>query len=171
MLNDVKYQIGRGYFSKTAYWYFGLAKSHGKVYVGVCWYSPAASDNHDTHAVVCRLDWNGQTIAAKPVRQLPDVRSSRAIPLLLDTLSRGDLVLSAGGELWRMNEKGAWSLLAIKWLKKYPQLAAYSLIWRRGPWLLTGHQQESGKVITFHVDVQEAATRRKVREFQWSVYP
>src|ERR1019366_5757463 len=100
-------------------WFFGLAKSHGKVYVGVCWYSPAASDTHDTHALICRLDWNDQTIAVTPVRQLPDVRSDSSTPLLLDTLSNGDLVLSTGGKLWQMNQKGEWSSRPIKWLQKY----------------------------------------------------
>ena len=169
--NDIRYQLGRGYFSKTAYRYFGLAKSHGKTYLGVYWYSPAASDKHDTHALVFRLDWDGKAIEPVQIRQLPNLPYGPSIPLLLDTLPSSDLVLSTEGKLWQMNENGEWRLLPVKWLKKHPQLAAYSLTWRRGRWLLTGRQREAGKVIAFEVAARDAATGRKVREFAWSVYP
>ncbi len=169
--NDIKYQLGRGYYSKAAYRYFGLAKSHGKVYLGVSWYSPTASAKPDTLALVLRLDWDGKRIEPVQIRQLPDIPDGLSTPLLLDTLPSGDLVLSTGGKLWQMNENGEWRLLPVKWLKKHPQLAAYSLTWRRGRWLLTGRQREAGKVIAFEVAARDAATGHKVREFAWSVYP
>ena len=47
-LNQIQYQLDRGYYRKSAYRFFGITKSHGKTYIGVTWYSPAASDEHDT---------------------------------------------------------------------------------------------------------------------------
>ena len=60
VLNQTEYEIDRGGYSKTAYRFIGLVKSHVKSYLGVCWYD-SASENPDTSVVVFRLNWNGST--------------------------------------------------------------------------------------------------------------
>lgn len=170
VLNNTLYQLGRNYYSESAYRFFGLAKSHGKTYLGVCWYS-AASGREDTNAVVFRLDWNGQTIEPTPVKTLSHLPTFPSPPLLLDTLPTGDMLLSGGGNLSQMNAKGEWTQINVSTSlrKKYPQIEACTMSWTRGPWLITGRQKTSGRIVTFDLIAQNAKTRRKVREYVWKV--
>ena len=146
MLNQTKYELDIHGYSKNAYRYIGLVQSHGKAYLGVCWYSHA-SEYPDVITIIFRLNWNGQTIDPEPIREIPDLNFYPTSPLLLDTTTNGDLLLSANGDMWQMSEKGEWSRSNVSepLIKKYPQLAAYSMKWVIGPWLVTGHQQAVGK--------------------------
>ncbi len=172
VLNDSTYQLGRGFFKKDAYWYFGLVKANGKTYVGVCWFSLGSIES-DTVALVLRLDWNGSTLLPTPVKALPTIPTSAEFPLALDTLSDGNLVVSGGGALLEMNTKGEWTETPSPstLLRSNARLAAYSAYWRRGPWLLTYHQEYLGEGATtrIHIVVQEEATRKKVEAFTWIV--
>lgn len=169
--NEIKYQLGRTYLNQDAYWYFGPAQSHGKTYVGVCWFSPAASDMHDTYALVLRLDRNGPVVQPTPVHQIPGIAHSAGFspPLLLDTLPNGDLLLIENDRLERMNPQGEWSELPGSLMQRYPQLAGYTSLWKRGDWMLEGDQKRVGKILRFHLLVRDPATFKKAREFTWSV--
>jgi hypothetical protein len=173
-LNDITYELGRTYYSPDSYWFFGLAKSHGKVYLGVCWYSPAASDVHNTYGMVFRLDWNGQTLLPIPLRPILSVGESPTFlyPLRLETLPNGDLCLYENGRVLQLNQQGKWSSLPETALQKVPFTAKRVLYWRRNDWIVTGYKRQSGKLIKFHVFVKNAATdiSQNVREYTWSVY-
>ena len=173
VLNDTKYQLGRGYFNKRAYRVFGLAQAQGKTYLGVSWYTPVATDRHDVLGLVFRLDGDGKALVPVLIHAVPEVSNERPTdtpyPLLLDTLPDGNLLLSAGGQLWQQSPKGEWSPLSSLLLKRYPQLAAYAATWQREKWVVTGRQWEVGKAIQFRVTVAEAATRKPACEFSWRV--
>jgi hypothetical protein len=169
--NDIKYQLGRTYFKQDAYWYFGPAHSHGKTYVGVCWYSPAASDMHDTYALVLRLDLNGQVVKPTPVHQIPGIVHAAGFspPLILDTLPNGDLMLIVNNRLEQMNQKGKWSAIPGSFMRQYLQATGYTALWKRGEWVLEGDQKRVGNILRFHLLVRDPATFKKAREFTWSV--
>ena len=169
--NEIKYQLGRAYFRKDAYWYFGPAQSYGQTYIGVCWFSPAASDMHDIYALVLRLDRKASLVQPTPVHQIPGIAHAAGFssPLLLDTLPNGDLLLIVNGRVEKMNQKGEWSVLPGILMQQYPQMAGYSSLWKRGDWMLEGEQKQVGKIIRFHLLVRDPASFKKAREFTWSV--
>lgn len=169
--NEIKYQLGRTYFKQDAYWYFGPAQSHGKTYVGVCWFSPAASDMHDTYALVLRLDGNGPIVQPTPVHQIPGIAHAAGLspPLLLDTLPNGDLLLIENDRLERMTPQGEWSELPGPSMQHYPQPTGYTSLWKRGDWMLEGDQKRDGDILRFHPVVRDPATFKKAREYTWSV--
>lgn len=173
VLNNTKYQLGRGYYHKSAFRVFGLAQSRGKSYLGVSWYSPAASDRHDVLGQLFQLEGDGKALQPIPLYTIPDVtndpNTDMPRPLLLDTLPSGELLLSAGGKLSQRSESGAWSALPSGLLGRYPQLLTYGAVWKRGRWRVTGRQWEAGKIIQFQVLISDEATRKKACEFTWSV--
>ncbi len=171
-LNDTKYQLGRGYFRETAYEFFGLAKSHGQAYLGVCWYSPAASDHHHTIGFVFRLDWDGKQIKATPVRKLPNPggHSYSPGPPMMDHLPNSDLILVEQTQMVRLTSRGNWQTIA-------KPLAQYVSFWLRGRWLLMAKDRRYvasvGYAQRIHrrdviMTVLDVLTRRPVREFRWS---
>jgi hypothetical protein len=170
-LNETTYEIERTGVYPGAYQFFGLAMAHGKAYLGVNWYS-SSSDTMDWAGIVFRLDWNGKTVVPKPVKMIEQIEYQHPhLPLLLDTLPTGDLLLGESGNLWRMNGKGEFVDIPefSHVLKKNPNAAAYCMMWRRGRWLLTAHQRWNSKTIQFDVAAQDAATGKKAREFSWSI--
>ena len=171
VLNQTKYELGIPGYGKNAYRYIGLVQSRGKTYLGVCWYD-SGSESPDTNLVVFRLNWSGSTVEAEPIHQLAGIVFKwPPLPLLLDTAPNGDLLLSASGELSQMSEKGDWSPSNVSepLIKKYPELAAYSMKWHIGQWLVTGHQQATGKTIMFNLTVSDGSTGKKVSGYAWSV--
>jgi hypothetical protein len=171
MLNETTYELGRKYVSTGAYQFFGLAMAHGKAYLGVKWYT-FGSDQEDWVSIVFRLDWNGKTVEPKPVRMIEQFHNQYPhMPLLLDTLPNGDLLLSESAHLWEMNGKEEFSALpeVTAVLQKNPNLAAYCMMWRRDRWLLIAHQRSNGKAIQFDIVAQNAQTGKKAREYSWSI--
>ena len=170
VLNDNEYRLGAGWYARNVYRYFGLAKSFAKSYLGVCWYSPRASGNPDGVAVVFQIDWlAGGMLNLTPVKAVSGLGDRSDLPLVLDTLPGGNLVLCAAGKLSQMNRTGDWAPVpdSAGIIKKNPQFAGSCSFWHRGKWLVIGSVSYSGRTSTTTITVENSLTRRKVREFTW----
>ncbi|HTE20804.1 MAG TPA: hypothetical protein VK689_20760, partial [Armatimonadota bacterium] len=67
--NNIRYQIGRGFYSPHAYQLFGLVASRGQTYVGIRWFAPAASNPQPLVGyVVARIRMRGRSLELTVVR-------------------------------------------------------------------------------------------------------
>lgn len=132
--------------SPSAYEFFGLARAHGKVYVGVVWYSLALSGNPRQQGLVFRLDRMGKQIKPTPVRKAAGngFLSYRDLsrPPLLDSLPGGDVILMDEVGLWRLKAKSGWRKLPRPALKDF-DAADSDELFLRGRWLLAQKTRQS----------------------------
>ncbi len=102
--NNVQYQLGRGYYAAEAYGFSGIIKSRGQTYVGVRWYSPSASNEHQIVHMVFRLSLKPGVLILQLVRR--DAPTGR---LFLGHYSRLPLLTrSRNGELVLANDRGTF---------------------------------------------------------------
>lgn len=95
-LNDITYQLGRGYYSGNAYGFFGLVQAAGSVYVGVVWYSPAASAMNEIFQCVFRIRSVGARLQVTGISKKPAEGSAISSDyglLSLKASKTGELVL------------------------------------------------------------------------------
>ena len=111
-LNDILYQLDRGYYSKDSYDFFGLVNAHGNTYLGIRWYSPAASAQDLVAGVILQIQCDGSQVAMRLLKTYywgsgaGRYRGSKA-PLLTRSQA-GDLVLEDWNGTWRLDVQGHW---------------------------------------------------------------
>jgi ankyrin repeat protein len=110
--NNNLYQLGRSYYSADAYRFFGLATVKSGTYLGLFWYSPAASAQDQIVQFVFRLHVDGRALELTVARKsLPGggnylTRTSR-LPILSRSAG-GDLLLADGNGTFRYLPNGTW---------------------------------------------------------------
>jgi ankyrin repeat protein len=110
--NNNLYQLGRGYYAPDAYRFFGLATVKSGTYLGLFWYSPAASAQHQIVQFVFRLRVDGRALELTVVRKsLPGGENVPTRTSKLPFLSRsagGNLLLADGNGTFTYLPNGTW---------------------------------------------------------------
>jgi ankyrin repeat protein len=109
--NNIAYQIGRGYYSADAYQFFGLATTRNGAYLGLLWYSPAASAEDQVAQFVFGLRVAGNSLELEVVKALDGSAQSlsRNSPLpKLQPSAEGDPILIDWTGRHRYLPNGQW---------------------------------------------------------------
>lgn len=109
--NDIASQLQRGYYSEGAYRFFGLVTLRGETYLGLFWYSPAASMQHQITHFVFRLRVVGNALELTVVRRGQptryDLTCYSKIPSLVKS-PKGEMILTEATGRYRYQPDGTW---------------------------------------------------------------
>ncbi|HZT43052.1 MAG TPA: ankyrin repeat domain-containing protein [Chthonomonadaceae bacterium] len=112
-LNNIVYQLGRGYYNKDAYEFCGLINARGKTYLGVRWYSPAASGQNLAAGIVLQLQARGHKLDLILLRKMEywdanaELYRGSSTPVLKRSPT-GDLLLVDWDGTWKLLSNGEW---------------------------------------------------------------
>lgn len=112
--NEVRYELGRGYYNAESYEFSGVVTSRRQTYAGVRWFSPAASDQHQVVHMVFRLELKPGRVELVLIRKEgPCGYAGSPLPRLSRSPT-GDLLLQNGEGTFRYVPPATWKQTAAR---------------------------------------------------------